>query len=187
MEENKTVTVKELRDTKRYFQVGGIAGTHGLHGDVRVFPMTDDPTRFKKGLTLFMDNQKGKVTTLTVESSRQNGRFVIVKFQGLNTIEEATPLRGNQLYIDRKDALPLAEGEYYIADVIGLTVQDENGKVLGKVIDVLTTAANDVYVMKQEGTGRELLFPSIPQCVLKRDLEAGIITIHVMDGLFEKD
>ena len=138
----------ELHDTSKYFQVGQIAGTHALKGEVKVFPMTDDPERFTNGLVLFMEDTRGEVRELTVERSRQNGKFVLVKFKGLDSINDVERFRGNKLFIDRADAIPLEEGEYFVADLIGLSVYDEDGVLLGELTDVIETGANDVYAVR---------------------------------------
>lgn len=142
------LTTQELYNTSYYFQVGQIAGTHALKGEVKIFPMTDDPERFTSGLVLFMEDARGAVRELTVERSRQNGKFVLVKFKGLDSIDDVERFRGNKLFIDRADAIPLEEGEYYVADLIGLAVYDEVGALLGELTDVIETGANDVYAVR---------------------------------------
>ena len=142
------MTTQELYNTSNYFQVGQIAGTHALKGEVKVFPMTDDPERFTNGLVLFMEDTRGEVRELTVERSRQSGKFVLVKFKGLDSINDVERFRGNKLFIDRADAIPLEEGEYFVADLIGLSVYDEDGVLLGELTDVIETGANDVYAVR---------------------------------------
>lgn len=196
--------ISELHDTSKYFQVGQIAGTHALKGEVKVFPMTDDPERFTNGLVLFMEDTRGTVRELTVERSRQNGKFVLVKFKGLDSINDVERFRGNKLFIDRADAIPLEEGEYFVADLIGLSVYDEDGALLGELTDVIETGANDVYAVRLAETGAraddvaaadgagggkrkkaapEVLLPAIPECILDIDLANRRMTVHVMDGL----
>lgn len=196
--------LSELHDVSKYFRVGQVAGTHALKGEVKIFPMTDDPERFTKGLALFMEDARGGVRALTVDKSRMNGKFVLLKFKGLDSIEDVERFRGNSLYIDRKDAIPLDEGEYFVADLIGLSVYDEHGNLLGELTDVIETGANDVYAVRLAETGAraadgadaedagggkrkkpapEVLLPAIPECILAIDLADRRMTVHVMDGL----
>ena len=165
------------------FQVGAVAGTHGLKGELKIFPMTDDPRRFKKGVALILDTGRGDLD-LTVESARQQGRFVILRCQEITSIEEAERFRGKPLYVRREDAIPLREGEHYVADLIGMRVVDEEGTLLGTMTDVIETGANDVYAMDRADGSGEALFPAIAECVLSISEETRTITIHVMPGLF---
>ena len=171
----------ELHDATRYFQVGQIAGTHALKGEVRVFPQTSDRERFTKGLELFYESVRGEVRLLTVEASRQNGKFVLLKFRGLDSINDVERFRGGKLYVDRKDAIPLNEGEYFVADLIGLDVYLEDNTLLGKLCDVLETGANDVYAVRM--ADRELLIPAIPDCVREINLREKRVTVHLLDGM----
>ena len=111
-------------------------------------------------------------------------QFVIVKFREYNDINEVEQYKNAELWIDRKDAMPLEEGEYYIADLIGLTVMTDEGEKLGVMKDVLQTGANDVYEVEMEN-GKKVLLPYIEECVKKVDLEKGEILVHVMDGLLD--
>ncbi len=185
MEEIKAIELssKDLEDRKRFFVVGNVASPHALKGEVKVFPLTDYPDRFTVGLVLYLDTQRGSVLKLEVERSRVAGRVVVVKFKGLDKIEDVERYKGRSLYIDRKDAVPLEEGEHYVADLIGLDIKEEDGKLLGKLTDVISTGANDVYEMKREDNGQFAYLPVIPDCVLDIDIENNTVTVHVMDGL----
>jgi 16S rRNA processing protein RimM len=164
-------------------RVGVISSTHGLKGEVKVYPTTDDAERFRVLKTVIMQTKSGHMT-LEVESVRFFKQFVIMKFKEIQSIEEAEAYKGNDLLVTRQDAVPLEEGEYFITDLIGLTVKTEQGEELGRLIDVLQTGANDVYVIKME-TGRELLLPAIRQCILDVDLEGGKMRVHVLEGLMD--
>lgn len=164
------------------FQVGVVASTHGLHGEVNVFPTTEDPNRFKKLKKVTLHTSRGEEILLDVQSAKFSKKFVIVKFKQLNTIEEVERFRGCELTIDRKDALKLSPGEFYVADLIGLDITDEDGNKLGVLSDVLQTGANDVYEMTHLD-GEKVYIPAIKDCVKEIDIDNKKIVIHVMEGL----
>lgn len=163
-----------------YFRVGVIANTHGIRGEVKVFPTTEDPQRFKGMKEIILDTGSEK-KVLEVASARFFKNLVILKFKGIDSINDIEKYKGKDLLVTRENAIPLNEGEYYIADIIGATVVTEDGAQFGILKDVLTTGANDVYVVDHEGT--EVLLPVIPDCVLERDMEQKIVTVHIMKGL----
>lgn len=165
------------------FQVGVIASTHGLKGEVNVFPTTEDPERFKKLKKVTLTTQRGENIELDVESARFFKKFVIVKFKQFNDINEVEKFKGCELTIDRKNALKLEPGEFYCADLIGLDVVDEEDRLLGKVTDILQTGANDVYEMTREDNSEKVYIPAIKDCIKKISPDEGRIVIHVMEGL----
>ena len=165
------------------FQVGVIASTHGLQGEVNVFPTTEDPSRFKKLKQVVLHTQRGEELLLDVVSARFFKKFVIVKFKQFNNINEVEKFRGCELTIGRKDAIKLQPGEYYCADLIGLSIVDEDGIELGTLTEILQTGANDVYEMTRKGSGEKIYIPAIRDCIKEIDPEGGRIVIHVMDGL----
>ncbi len=165
------------------FQVGVIASTHGLSGEVNVFPTTEDPGRFKKLKKVRLHTQKGEELDLDIVSARFFKKFVIVKFKQFGNINEVEKFRGCELTIDRKDAIKLAPGEYYCADLIGLTIVDEEGKELGVLTEILQTGANDAYEMTLKDSEEKVYIPAIKDCIKEIDTSSGKITIHVMDGL----
>ncbi len=165
------------------FRVGVIASTHGLRGEVKVFPTTDDAKRFKQLRDVFMDTGQ-ELKALEVERVRFFKNMVIVKFRGYDTIDQVEPFKGKDLLVSRGNAVELGPDENFIADLIGLEVVTDEGERLGELADVLQTGANDVYVVKMDN-GREVLLPSIKQCVLNVDLEAGKITVHLLEGLLD--
>ena len=164
-------------------RVGVITSTHGIRGEVKVFPTTDDPARYKKLKQVYLVTRK-ETLPLTIQSVKFFKQFVIVKFREYNDINEVEQYKNAELWIDRKDAMPLEEGEYYIADLIGLTVMTDEVEKLGVMKDVLQTGANDVYEVEMEN-GKTVLLPYIEECVKKVDLEKGEILVHVMDGLLD--
>ncbi len=170
------------------FQVGVIASTHGLHGEVNVFPTTDDPQRFKKLKKVTLDTGRDGLKELEIQSVKFFKKFVILKFKGLDRIEDVERYRGKELIIDRADAVPLEENEYYTADLIGLKVYDEEDNLLGTLVNVIQTGANDVYEMERENATDEdsdVLIPAIKDCIKKVDIENGKMIIHVMGGLLD--
>ncbi len=171
------------------FRVGVITATHGLRGEVKVFPTTDEPQRFKmlKEIILVTNREERHLKIRSVKFFKQ---FVILGFEGLDRIEDVEKMRRAELYIDRKDALPLEEGEYFIPDLLGLTVVEEDGNVVGVLKDVMQTGANDVYVVQRDTSGgtvdpakEELLIPAIPECIRNVDLEEKTMTVWLMPGL----
>jgi 16S rRNA processing protein RimM len=166
------------------FRVGVIANTHGVRGEVKVFPTTDAPERFKVIKTVILDAKREKIT-LEIQSAKFFKNLVIVKFKGIDNINDIEKYKGCDLYVTRENATPLNEGEYYIADLIDMLVVDEEGNELGILDDVLQTGANDVFVVKLKESGKELLLPNIPSCVLNVDLDDRKVTVHVLDGLYD--
>ena len=162
-------------------QVGAITSTHGIRGEVKVFPTTDDPKRFCKLKQVILDDGKSKID-LEVESVKFFKNLVIVKFKGLDDINEVAKYRKETLWVTRDQAVPLKKDEYFIADLIGLSVVTEDGEELGNITDVIQTGANDVYVVAKEGE-EELLIPAIKECVKNVDLKNQVMTIFLMPGL----
>ena len=161
-------------------QVGIIASTHGVRGEVKVYPTTDDPRRFRRLKEVVLDTGKEKMN-LEIEGVKFFKQFVILKFKGLDNINDIEKYRQKSLYVTRKNAVRLQRDEYFIADLIGLKVQDEDGKELGTVKDVIETGANDVYEVEM-ADGKSLLLPAIKQCILNVDVENGTMQVHVLEG-----
>lgn len=167
---------KELR-------VGVIVKTHGIRGEVKVYPTTDSPERFDDIETVKLRQGK-RVNELRIEKVRYQKNLVLVKFKGIDDINDVEQYKGAELWIDREDGAELSEGEYYIADIIGIDVVTEDGTKLGAVKDVLETGANDVYIVGRQG-GRDLLIPAIKECILNVDIEENVMTVHLLDGLLD--
>lgn len=163
------------------FQVGVITSTHGIKGEVKVFPTTDNVKRFKKNMEIILDTGKENIQ-LTVESVKFFKQFVILKFKGIDNINDIEKYKTKSLYVTRANAVRLRKDEYFIADLLGVDVWEDNGKKLGVLKDVIETGANDVYVITLED-GKELLIPAIKECILDVDVENRKMTVHVMDGL----
>ena len=164
-------------------QVGIITSTHGVRGEVKVYPTTDDPRRFRRLKEVVLDTGREKLN-LEIEGVKFFKQFVILKFKGLDNINDIEKYRQKSLYVTRKNAVRLQRDEYFIADLIGLKVQDEDGTELGTVKDVIETGANDVYEVEM-ADGRSLLLPAIKQCILNVDVENGMMQVHVLEGVLD--
>lgn len=165
-------------------QVGVVTQTHGIRGEVKVFPTTDDAGRFRDLKKVFLDTGRKKLP-LEIQGVKFFKQFVIVKFKGLDTINEVERFRRCPLLVPREDAVPLEEDEYYIADMIGMQVETEDGKAFGILKDVMETGANDVYVIDSISHG-EVLVPAIKECIRKVDVAEGKMIVHLMDGLVQE-
>lgn len=162
-------------------QVGGIANTHGIRGEVKVFPTTDDPKRFCELDKVKLDTGRGYLE-LEIEHVKFFKQFVILKFKGIDHINDIEKYKGKGLWITREQAVELEEDEYFIMDLIGIPVYNEDMQKIGCMKDVMTTGANDVYVIEKED-GRELLLPAIKECILEVNIQEHYIKVHVMEGL----
>ena len=166
---------------EQLLQVGVITQPHGVRGEVKVFPTTDDPVRFKKLKKVILDTGKEKLD-LEVEHVKFFKQFAILKFKGIDNINDIEKYRGKSLMIDREDAVDLDEDEYFIADMIGMKVYTEDGSEFGTLKDVMETGANDVYIIDSLEHG-EVLIPAIRECILDVDMDEERMTIHLMEGL----
>lgn len=165
------------------FRVGVISNTHGIRGEVKVYPTTDNVRHFDDLKEVILDTGKEQLI-LHVTSVKYFKNMVILKFKEFDNINDIIPYKGMDLLVTRENAIPLEEGEYYIADIIGSKVITDEDKILGTLTDVLQTGANDVYVVKTKD-GKEVLLPSIEECILDRDIENKIVKVHIMKGLLD--
>jgi len=168
---------------QNYFQVGSITSTHGLKGEVKVFPNTEDPNRFKKLKQVLLEEKNG-YTTLNIRSVKFFKNMVILGFKEFTDINQVESLRGKKLFVSRENAIRLDKDEYYIPDLIGINVFDDEDNKLGTLKDVLETGANDVYIITLED-GKELLVPAIKDCILDVNTEEEFMKIHLLDGLMD--
>ena len=164
-------------------QVGAVTSTHGLAGEVKVFPTTDDPKRFKKLKQVLLDTGKDMLP-LGVEHVKFFKNMVILKFKGYDRIEDIMGFKGKNLYGTRENAVRLKKDEYFIADLIGMKVYTEDEAYLGELTEVITTGANDVYTVRMEN-GKDVLIPAIGQCILNVDVEHETMQVHLLEGLLE--
>lgn len=169
---------------EQYLRVGVIASTHGIRGEAKVYPTTDSLERFESLTDVVLVTPKKEYLPLRVAGVKFFKQFAILKFEGIDTIEEIRQYQGCDLMVSRENAAPLGENEYYIGDLIGMQVKSDEGEILGTLTDVLETGANDVYVVEREDHS-ELLLPVIDECIRDVDLERGTVTAHIMEGLLD--
>ncbi len=168
-------------DSKDLLQVGVITSTHGVRGEVKVFPTTDDPRRFKGLKKVTLDTGKER-KELHIQGVKFFKQFVILKFEGIDNINDVEKYKRCPLLVTREDAVPLEEDEYFIADMIGMEVATEDGEAFGTLKDVIGTGANDVYVVESLRYG-DVLIPAIKECILSVDIEEKKMKVHLMEGL----
>ncbi len=166
-----------------YFRVGVIANTHGIRGEVKVYPTTDDVVRFKELKKVILDTGKEKID-LEIQSVKFFKNMAILKFKGIDNINDIEKYKGKDLLINREDAVELEEDEFYLADVLDAKVVTEDGEEFGVITDVLETGANDVFVVETK-EGKEILFPVTKECILDIDTERKIVTVHILPGLLD--
>lgn len=154
---------------KEFMTIGQIFNTHGLKGELKVFPLTDDPKRFRKLKKVYIDGIEREIIWCKFQLDK-----IILKVEGIDTIEEALKYKNTYLEIKREDAIKPPENSYFIADLIGCTVYDEEEVNLGIIFDVIQTKANDVYWIKE---GKELLIPALKTIVVKVNVEEKKIII----------
>lgn len=162
-------------------KVGVITTTHGVRGEVKVFPTTDDAERFLELEYVLLDTGR-ELRRLDIKNVRFFKNLVILKFDGIDNINDIEKYKGKDLWIPREEAQELGEDEYYIADLQGLNVVLEDGTGFGTLRDVMETGANDVYIIDSNEHG-EVLLPAIKECILDVDLEKNTMTVHLMKGL----
>jgi 16S rRNA processing protein RimM len=186
--------MKDYHERKEnMLRVGVITGAHGIKGEVKVFPTTDDPKRFKKLKDIFIDDGK-TLSAAELTGARLSKNMVIASIAGITDRDMAESLRKRELLIDRSNAVKLSKDEYFISDLTGLRILDEDGNGVGVLKDVITTGANDVYEIKLDENflyggvkprDKMLYLPAIKECVLSVDIPGGEIKVRIMKGLIE--
>jgi 16S rRNA processing protein RimM len=166
-----------------FLAVGKVRRPHGVHGEVVAQIYTDYPESIAPKKAIFLGEKHSMVV---ITSRRQHNEGLLLGFEGINSPEEAGRFRNQILYISTNGASELPEGGYYFHDLLDLKVEDEEGKLLGSLVEILETGANDVYVVK-DADGRELLLPAIREVILKVDLNSKKMKVHLLPGLAEKD
>ena len=162
-------------------EVGQIVNTFGIKGFVKVKPWVNDIERFDDLKKVYVKTKKDE-KLYKVEGARYHKNMVLLKLEGIENPEQAELLKNAYLEIDREDAIPLEEGQYFIVDLIGLDVYTDEGKLLGKVDDIYNTGANDIYVVKDE-LGKQVLLPGIKEVIKEVNLNSEKIIVHLIPGL----
>ena len=166
------------------FNVGKIVNTHGVKGELKIMPTTDDPTRFERLKEVYVERKT--LETYTIQGVRYHKGMVLLKLKGIEDMTAAELLKGAVLKIDRKDSLPLEEDEYYIADLYGMQVYTTGEeRYLGEIIDVIYTGSNDVYAVRKDDRAKDLLLPAIKQVVNKVNIAENKMHVTLLEGLEE--
>jgi len=164
-----------------FITIGMVANTHGIHGEVKIFPTTDDITRFELLKQVYVENNQ-KQWTLSIKGVKYFKNMVILKFDELSTMNEALLIKGGSVRIPMSEALPLEENENYIFELIGLEAREEDGTILGKLKEVISTGAHDVYVI-DDGSKNGLMIPAKPAFILEVNVIEGYLTVKLIEGL----
>ena len=166
-------------------EIGKIINTHGIRGEVKVMPLTDDARRYDRLEWVYID-KVAPDTKLFIEKLRYHKNNVIIKFKKVNTMNEAEKLKNKSLFINRELAVELPEDTYFICDLIGSEVLTVEGQNLGKICDIISTGSNDVYIIKND-SNKEILIPAIKDVVKKVDIENSLIIVKLLEGLIDND
>ena len=161
----------------KYIEIGKIVNTYGIKGQLKIDPYTDNIKRFEKLKKIYINEKE-----YLIENVKYIKNIVILKLQGINTIEQAEEYRNLYMYIDRKDAIKLPKDTYFIRDLIGIEVYTNDGEKLGIIDDIFKTGSNDVYVVRNS-LGKQILLPAISSVIEKIDLENKKVTVNLIKGL----
>lgn len=168
---------------QQYLIVGQILKPHGVYGELKVKPMTDNIERFEMLKCAYIKRADEQMLPYEIEYVKYGNNVVYIKFDRINDMDAAAELAGEYLWVDRMHAVPLPEGSYYVADIIGCSVYTESGMYLGKVIEVFPTGSNDVYVVADGD--KQVLIPAIKDVIKEVDIKGERITITPIDGLLD--
>lgn len=166
---------------KQLIEIGQIVNTYGIKGFLKVVPYTDDITRFEKLNNIYIQTKKS-LETVAIEEVKYSKNLVLLKIKGIDDINSAEIYKNCYIKIDRKDAVELPEDSYFIIDLIGVEVITDEGENIGNIIDVFSTGANDVYVVKNE-LGKQVLLPAIGDVIKNVDIKNKKMIVHLLEGL----
>ena len=166
---------------QEFLEIGQIVNTFGIKGMVKVKPFTDDITRFDNLEKVYVETNKSK-KQYEIEEVKYHKDMVLIKFKGIDKVEDAELLRNSYLKVNRQDEPELEEGTYYIVDLIGLDVYSDEGNLLGKLDDIFNNGSCDIYVVKDE-LGKQLLLPAISDVIKEINLDEKRIVVHILKGL----
>ncbi len=161
-------------EKQEYIEAGRICNTHGVAGEVKTEVWLDSPELLKKCGRIFLEGREYKIL-----SAKTHKGFLIAKLEGIANVNAAMALKGKTVYILRSDA-KLPKGSYFIQDIIGARVRDEQGREIGRLTEVLERPASNIYVVQGE---EEHLIPAVPEFIMSTDAEAGIITVRLIEGM----
>lgn len=161
-------------EKQQYIEAGRITNTHGVAGEVKIEVWLDSPSFLKKCGRVFVDGMP-----IRLLSAREHKGFLLAKLDGVDDVNSAMRFKGRTVYIDRADA-PLPRGAYFLQDIIGARVVDETGGDVGTLESIMETPASRIYVVRGE---KEHLIPAVPEFILRTDAEAGVITVHLIEGM----
>ncbi|QUH27404.1 ribosome maturation factor RimM [Vallitalea guaymasensis] len=167
-----------------YFNIGKIVNTHGIRGEVKVIPLTDEPKRFELLEYVYIDNNR-KIEKYTIDGIKYFKNMIIIKFEELKDMTSAEKLKQSIIKIPRELALPLEDDEYYVQDLIGIDVSTDAGKNLGTIKDIIFTGSNDVYVIETDDK-KEILIPAIKQCIKQVDMNNKTMVVSLLEGLIDE-
>ena len=162
-------------------EIGKVVNTHGIRGEIKIQPWCDDPMIFDELEYIYLDGEKYKVV-----KTRFHKNCEIVAVEGINNINEAELLRNKIVMVPREALGELPEGTYYVADLLGLEVKTNDGKILGKIDDVIRTGSNDVYQVKCPGR-KDILIPVIEEAVNEVNIDEGYVIVTLMKGLVDDE
>ena len=165
-----------------YLAVGKLRRPHGIRGEMVMEVLNDFPERFRPGAVVYVGPRR---LPLTIRSVRPFQDMLLIAFEGYNDRDQVSIFRNHLVTVPAHEAPPLEEGEYYYHELLGLRVFTEEGQLLGTLVEILETGANEVYIVEPEGGGPEILLPAIEEVILAVDLEARTMTVHLLDGLLD--
>ncbi|MCI8352293.1 MAG: 16S rRNA processing protein RimM [Clostridia bacterium] len=166
---------------EQLMEIGQIVNTYGIKGFLKVVPYTDDITRFEDLKSIYVET-KNSLKTFIIEDVKYSKNLVLLKLKGIDDINAAEIYKNCYLKIERKDAVELPKDSYFIIDLIGITVFSDNNEELGNIIDVYSTGANDIYVVKNE-LGKQVLLPAIGEVIKNVDIKSKKMIVHLIEGL----
>ncbi len=169
---------------EQYFEIGKITGTHGIRGTMRVFPTTEDPSRFARLKEIIVEI-RGEKQTFHIQKVAYQKNMILLTVKEITDINVAELYKNGRILIPDAVAIPLEENEYYTRDLYGMAVVTEEGEQLGEIVNIFETGANDVYVVKKSKEDKELLLPAIKDCIKKVDVAEKRMVVHLLEGLRE--
>lgn len=166
---------------KQLMEIGQIVNTYGIKGFLKIVPYTDNITRFEKLESIYIEF-KGALETFDIEEVKYSKNLVLLKLKGINDINTAETYKNCYIKIDRKNAVKLPKDSYFIVDLIGISVYTDKNIELGNIVDIYSTGANDIYVVKNE-LGKQVLLPAIGDVIKNVDIENKKMIVHLIEGL----